>query len=112
LGTPHIDYNGRLCMVSAGTAYKTTFGVDRSPNPWEDIPQADVVMIAGSNTAECSPITTSYVWRMKDRGGRLIVVDPRFTPIARNADLFLPVRPGGDTVLFMGMLHVILRDHL
>jgi assimilatory nitrate reductase catalytic subunit len=112
LGTSHVDYNGRLCMVSAGTAYKLAFGVDRSPNPWEDIPQADVLMIAGSNTAECSPITTDYVWRMKDRGGKLIVVDPRMTPIARNNDLFLPVRPGTDVVLFMSILHVILREGL
>src|SRR4029077_4302959 len=69
LGTRHIDYNGRLCMVSAGVAYKTVFGVDRAPNPWEDIVRADVVMLAGSNAAECSPITTSYLWRMRDRGG-------------------------------------------
>ena len=60
LGTRHIDYNGRLCMVSAGTAYKLVFGVDRSPNPWSDIPLADVIILAGSNTAECSPITTDY----------------------------------------------------
>src|SRR6516165_6663674 len=82
LGTRHIDYNGRLCMVSAGVAYKLAFGVDRSPNPWSDIPLADVVLIAGSNTAECSPITTDYVWRFKDNGGKLIVIDPRMTPIA------------------------------
>ncbi|HEY9868843.1 MAG TPA: nitrate reductase, partial [Candidatus Obscuribacterales bacterium] len=112
LGTRHIDYNGRLCMVSAGTAYKLAFGVDRSPNPWEDIVHADVLLIAGSNTAECSPITTEYVWRMKDRGGKLIVVDPRMTPISRNTDLYLPVRPGTDVVLFMSILHVILRDGL
>ena len=54
----HIDYNGRLCMVSAGTAYKLAFGVDRSPNPWSDIPQAEVVFVAGANVAECAPITT------------------------------------------------------
>lgn len=112
VGTRHIDYNGRLCMVSAGTAYKLAFGVDRSPNPWEDIPKADVIMIAGSNTAECSPITTDYIWRMKDNGGRLIVVDPRMTPISRNNDLYLPVRPGTDVILYMSILHVILRDNL
>lgn len=112
LGTKNIDYNGRLCMVSAGTAYKLAFGVDRSPNPWEDIPAADVLMIAGSNTAECSPITTEYVWRMKDNGGKLIIVDPRMTPISRNNDLYLPVRPGTDVILYMSMLHVILRDGL
>src|SRR5262245_11008305 len=112
LGTRHIDYNGRLCMVSAGVAYKLAFGVDRSPNPWSDIPLADVMIIAGSNTAECSPITTDYVWRFHDAGGKLIVIDPRMTPITRNADLYLPVRPGTDLALFLAMMHVILRDLL
>ncbi|HEY6970659.1 MAG TPA: molybdopterin oxidoreductase family protein [Candidatus Angelobacter sp.] len=112
LGTRHIDYNGRLCMVSAGTAYKLAFGVDRSPIPWSDIPNAQVLLIAGSNVAECSPITTDYVWRCRDNGGKLIVIDPRMTPITRNADLYLPVRPGMDVVLLMSLLHVILRDGL
>src|SRR5579872_1510852 len=112
LGTRHIDYNGRLCMVSAGTAYKGALGVDRAPNPWSDIPKAEVVMMIGANVGECSPITTDYIWRARDNGARLIVADPRFTPIARNADLFLPVRPGTDLALLMAMLHVIIRDGL
>jgi assimilatory nitrate reductase catalytic subunit len=112
LGTRHIDYNGRLCMVSAGTAYKPAFGVDRSPIPWSEIPKADVLLVVGANVGECAPITTSYIWRCRDRGGKLIVVDPRMTPIARNADLYLPVRPGTDLQLLMGMLHVIVRDGL
>ena len=110
LGTKHIDYNGRLCMVSAGTAYRLTFGIDRATNPWTDLANADVVMIAGSNTAECAPITTQYLWQCRERGGRLIVVDPRLTPIVRNADLYLPVRPGTDLALFLAMMHVIVRD--
>ena len=112
LGTRHIDYNGRLCMVSAGTAYKLAFGVDRAPNPWSDIPRAQVLLLAGANVGECAPITTDYIWRCRDQGGRLIVIDPRLTPIARNADLYLPVRPGTDVVLLMGLLHVMLRDGL
>jgi assimilatory nitrate reductase catalytic subunit len=112
LGTRHIDYNGRLCMVSAGTAYKLAYGVDRSPNPWADIPLAQVVMVTGSNVAECSPITTSYLWQMRENGGRLIVVDPRMTPIVRGADLYLPLRPGTDLALHHAILHVILRDRL
>jgi assimilatory nitrate reductase catalytic subunit len=110
VGTRHIDYNGRLCMVSAGTAYKMALGVDRSPNPWSDIPLADLVLVTGSNVAECSPITTDYLWRCRDRGGKLIIIDPRMTPITRNADLYLPVRPGTDVALHMGLLHVLLRD--
>ena len=112
LGTRHIDYNGRLCMVSAGTAYKMAFGVDRSPNPWNDIPKAQVLFILGANVSDCAPITTEYVWRCVDQGGRLIVADPRMTPITRRADLYLPVRPGTDIALLMAMLHVILRDGL
>lgn len=112
LGTRHIDYNGRLCMVSAGTAYKLALGVDRNPNPWSDIPHAQVVLVAGSNVAECFPITTDYLWRMRDNGGKLIIADPRRTPIARNADLYLPVKPGMDVALFAGILHVVLREGL
>jgi assimilatory nitrate reductase catalytic subunit len=112
LGTRHIDYNGRLCMVSAGVAYKGVFGVDRAPNPWSDIPKAEVVMVIGANIGECAPITTDYIWRARENGGKLIVADPRMTPIARNAALFLPVRPGTDLALLMAMLHVIIRDGL
>ena len=112
LGTRHIDYNGRLCMVSAGTAYKGALGVDRAPNPWSDIPKAEVLFAIGANIGECAPITTDYVWRARDNGAKLIVADPRFTPIARNTDLYLPVRPGTDLALLMAMLHVIVRDGL
>jgi len=112
LGTRHIDYNWRLCMVSAGVAYKLAFGVDRSPLPWSDIAKAQVILVAGANVAECAPITTDYIWRCRDAGGKLIIVDPRMTPISRNADLYLPVRPGTDLALYMGILHIILRDGL
>jgi assimilatory nitrate reductase catalytic subunit len=109
LQTANIDYNGRLCMVSAGTASKKVFGIDRSGNPWSDIVAADVILVAGANIAECAPITTDYIWRAKDRGAKLIVIDPRMTPIARNADLFIPVRPGGDIGIFNGMLHIMIK---
>src|SRR5215467_9938774 len=112
LGTRHIDYNGRLCMVSAGTAYKLAFGIDRSTIPWSEIPKAEVLFVIGANVGECAPITTDYIWRCRDNGGKLIVADPRMTPITRNADLYLPLRPGTDLALLMGMLHVILRDGL
>jgi assimilatory nitrate reductase catalytic subunit len=112
LGTRHIDYNGRLCMVSAGTAYKLAFHIDRSLIPWSEIPKSDALFVIGANIGDCAPITTDYIWRCRDRGGRLIVADPRMTPITRNADLYLPVRPGTDLALLMGMLHVVLRDGL
>lgn len=112
LGTRHIDYNGRLCMVSAGVAYKLAFDVDRSLIPWSEIPKAQVLLVAGANIGECAPITTDYIWRCRDNGGKLIVADPRLTPITRNADLILPLRPGTDLALLNAMLHVVIRDGL
>ncbi len=113
LGTANLDYNGRLCMVSAGTANKKALGIDRASNPWSDIPLADVVFVAGANVAECAPITTSYIWRARDRGAKLIVADPRVNPLARTADVFLGLRPGTDSALMGTILHVLIaRDWL
>ncbi len=110
LGTANIDYNGRLCMVAAGAANKMAFGIDRAANPWSDIPLADCVLVTGSNIGECFPILTDYLWRARDNGATLIVIDPRLTPIARTADLFLPVRPGRDSALMNGILHMLIAQ--
>src|SRR5258706_11651401 len=99
-------------MVSAAAAYKLAFGVDRSPFPWSDIPKAQVVLVAGANVAECAPITTDYLWRCRDAGGKIIVVDPRMTPICRNAGMYLPAPPGTRLAFFIGLLSFILRDGL
>ncbi|MBI2962380.1 MAG: molybdopterin oxidoreductase family protein [Deltaproteobacteria bacterium] len=109
LRTANIDYNGRLCMVSAAAANKMAFGVDRAANPWSDIPLAKCVMLVGTNVGECFPILTDYVWRARDTGAKVVVVDPRLTPIARTADLFLPVKPGRDSALFAGILADLVR---
>jgi assimilatory nitrate reductase catalytic subunit len=107
--TPYIDYNGRLCMVSAGAGNKKAFGIDRAANPWSDIPKAELIWISGANVAECAPITTEYVWQARENGARIIVVDPRITPLARTCDLFLPVKPGRDIALFNGVLHLMIE---
>ncbi len=109
LKTPYIDYNGRLCMVSAGAANKKAFGIDRTTNPWSDMIGTDVIWVAGSNVAECSPITTNYIWQAREQGAKVIVQDPRITPIARTCDLFLPVKPGRDAALFAGVLNVMIE---
>ncbi len=109
LKTRYIDYNGRLCMVSAAAANKKAFGVDRASNPLADIPLADVIWIGGANVAECAPITTSYIWQARDNGARVINVDPRITPLARTCDLVLPIKPGRDAALFAGILHLMIE---
>ncbi|MFN8219659.1 MAG: molybdopterin oxidoreductase family protein [Fimbriimonadales bacterium] len=109
LQTQELDYNGRLCMVSAGTGNKKAFGIDRAANYWDDILHAEVILCTGTNVAECSPITTDYIWRARDKGAKLIVIDPRVTPIARTCDLHLPVRPGTDSALLSGILRVLIE---
>lgn len=109
LRTSNIDYNGRLCMVSAGAGNKKAFGIDRAANPWSDILKAELVWISGANVAECAPITTNYVWQAREHGAKVIVVDPRITPIARTCDLFLPIKPGRDVALFNGILHLMIE---
>ena len=107
--TANIDYNGRLCMVSAGAASKKVFGIDRSANPWSDISKSKCILVAGANVAECAPITTDYLWQAREHGGKLIILDPRLTPIARNADLYIPVRSGGDIGVFHGMMRIMIQ---
>src|SRR5688572_29128496 len=104
-----IDYNGRLCMVSAAAGNNKAFGVDRAASPWSDIALADVIFSAGSNTAECHPLTMPYIWEARDRGGKHIVVDPRVTPGARTADIHLQIRPGTDTALANAILHQMVK---
>jgi assimilatory nitrate reductase catalytic subunit len=110
LRTKHIDYNGRLCMVSAAAANKKAFGIDRAANPWQDMLSTQVVLLAGANVAECFPVMSHYVWGARDRGAALIVVDPRETPLARTAELHVPLRPGTDAAFFSGVLHVVERE--
>lgn len=110
LGTRHIDYNGRLCMSSAALAYARAFGIDRSPLPMTDIPLTECLLVVGSNVAETFPIAMTWLWRARDNGAPLIVIDPRETATARTADLWLPVRPGTDIAVLNALLRQVIHD--
>jgi assimilatory nitrate reductase catalytic subunit len=112
LGTRYVDYNGRLCMVSAAAGNNKAFGIDRAANPWSDIPLAEVLLIAGSNCAETFPVLNKFLWQQRDNGGRWIIVDPRETPTARQGDLHLQLKPGTDVAVANGMLHVLIQEDL
>ncbi|MBS1794244.1 MAG: nitrate reductase [Acidobacteria bacterium] len=112
LGTRYIDYNGRLCMVSAAAGNNKAFGIDRAANPWADIPLAEVLVIAGANCAETFPVLNKFLWQQRDNGGVWIVVDPRETPTARQGDLHLQLKPGTDVAVANAMLHVIVKENL
>jgi len=108
LGTSQIDYNGRWCMSSAASAGNQAFGVDRGlPFPLADVEQADVVVLVGSNMAETMPPAARHLDRLRERGGKLVVIDPRKTSTADRADLFLQPVPGTDLALAQGVLHLL-----
>lgn len=109
LKTRNLDYNGRLCMVSAGAGNKKAFGLDRASNTYADLAHAEVIMICGTNVSETFPTLTHWIWQARDNGAKLIVVDPRLTPIARTADLHLPIRPGRDSALYGAILHQLVK---
>ncbi|MCH0559097.1 molybdopterin oxidoreductase family protein [Streptomyces sp. MUM 16J] len=111
LGTSQIDYNGRFCMSSAAAAGIRSFGLDRGlPFPLEDIPKTGCVVLVGSNLAETMPPALRFFSELRSNGGTLIVVDPRRTRTAEQADLHLAPRPGTDLALALGLLHVVVAE--
>ncbi|MGV9272277.1 molybdopterin oxidoreductase family protein [Streptomyces griseosporeus] len=111
LGTSQIDYNGRFCMSSAAAAGMKAFGLDRGlPFPLEDIPRTGCVILVGSNPAETMPPSLRYFTELRENGGTLIVIDPRRTKTAEQADLHLAPRPGTDLALALGMLHLVVAE--
>ncbi len=111
IGTPHVDTNSRLCMSSAVAAHRRAFGSDTVPGCYEDLDEADLIVLVGSNTAWCHPILFRRMADAKERRGtKFVVIDPRRTQTAQESDLFLGIRPGTDTALFSGLL-VHLSDH-
>ena len=109
LGSANVDTNSRLCMASSVAGHKRAFGGDLVPGSYEDLDQADLIVLVGSNAAWCHPVLFQRMQANRtQRGAKLIVIDPRRTPSADEADLFLPIEPGMDTVLFAWLLQEIV----
>ncbi len=113
IGTNNYDGNTTLCMASAVSGYKRSFGSDGPPGCYEDFDHTDCLIAWGSNLPEQHPI---IYWRFKEaqekRRFPLIVVDPRVTIFAQNADMHLPITPGTDVVLMNALMYVILNEGL
>ncbi|HXL14027.1 MAG TPA: molybdopterin-dependent oxidoreductase [Bradyrhizobium sp.] len=111
IGSANVDTNSRLCMASSVAGHRRAFGADTVPGCYDDLDQADLLVLVGSNAAWCHPILFQrMVANRQDRGARIVVIDPRRTETAEDADLFLAVKPGTDTALFSGLL-VHLADN-
>ena len=113
IGTNNYDGNTTLCMASAVSGYKRSFGSDGPPGCYDDFNHTDCLIAFGSNLPEQHPI---IYWRLKEARDRrrfpVIVVDPRVTVFAQMADMHLPINPGTDVVLLNALAHVILKEGL
>ncbi|WP_084536505.1 nitrate reductase [Azospirillum halopraeferens] len=105
IGTANIDTNSRLCMASTVAGHKRAFGSDTVPGTYGDLEQADLVVLVGSNLAWCHPVLHQRLLAARrERGTRIVVVDPRRTAACDEADLHLALAPGADVALFNGLL--------
>jgi assimilatory nitrate reductase catalytic subunit len=112
IGTNNVDTNSRLCMSSAVAGYKLTLGADAPPACYDDVNHAQCLFIVGSNTAFAHPVLFRRIEEAKKANPamKVIVADPRRTDTAGFADLFLPLLPGSDVMLFHGLLHIMLWE--
>ncbi len=111
VGSANVDTNSRLCMASSVAGHRRAFGADTVPGCYEDLDEADLLVFVGSNAAWCHPVLFQrMVANRQKRGARMIVIDPRRTDTAEDAELFLGLKPGTDTALFSGLL-VHLADN-
>jgi assimilatory nitrate reductase catalytic subunit len=105
IGSANVDTNSRLCMASSVAGHRRAFGADTVPGCYEDLDEADLLVLVGSNAAWCHPVLFQRMAANKlERGARIVVIDPRRTDTAGDADLFLGLKPGTDTALFSGLL--------
>src|SRR4029077_3621661 len=109
-GTKNFDGNTTLCMASAVSGYKRSFGSDGPPGAYEDLEKADLILLLGANIADNHPILCQRLETNKSR--ILVVADPRVTKTAMMADIYLPVKPRSDIALLNGILHVLFANNL
>ena len=113
IGSGNIDTNSRLCMSSAVVGHIRAFGEDVVSASYDDLDEADLIVLVGSNTAWCHPIVYQRIQAARAaRGTKLVVIDPRRTETCEDADLHLAIRPGSDVALMNGLLAHCRREGL
>jgi len=105
IGSANVDTNSRLCMSSSVAGHRLAFGSDTVPGCYEDLDEADLIVLVGSNAAWCHPILYQRMAQAREkRGARVVAIDVRGTATTESADLALMIQPGMDGVLFCGLL--------
>lgn len=109
-GTNNVDHQARICHSTTVAGVANTWGFGAMTNSYNDIHNAKAIFIIGANPAEAHPVSLQHIFRGKERGAPVIVVDPRFTRTAAHADQFIRIRSGSDIPFIWGMLWHIFEN--
>jgi formate dehydrogenase alpha subunit len=111
-GTNNVDYCTRLCHASTVTAMLRSLGNAAGSNSIEDYATADCILVIGNNIIETHPVTATFIKRGVANGAKLIIIDPKWTPLAKFADVWLQPRLGTDVALLNGLIRIIINEDL
>ncbi len=111
-GHNNVDHCTRLCHASSVAALLENVGSGAVTATFNEIENADVAIVIGSNPTENHPVAATYFKQFTKRGGKLIIMDPRGTAMQRFATHMLQFRPGADVSLLNAMMHVIVEEEL
>jgi formate dehydrogenase major subunit len=109
-GTNNVDHQARICHSTTVAGVANTWGYGAMTNSFNDIHNSKAIFIIGANPAEAHPVSLQHIFRAKEKGAPIIVVDPRFTRTAAHADQFISIRPGTDVAFVWGMLWHIFKN--
>ena len=109
-GNNNVDYCTRLCHASTVTAMLRALGSGAGSNSIDDYATADCILVTGNNMVETHPVTATFVKRGVAAGGKLIVIDPRWTPLVKHADVWLQPKLGTDIALLNGLMNIVIRE--
>jgi len=112
LGTNSVDHCARLCHAPTVAGLVRAFGSGAMTNPIGDLAGADCILITGANVSETHPVTATYIWNARDRGAKIIVIDPRKIDLIHGSYLWLRQKPGTDVAWINGLIHIILAEGL
>ncbi|MEJ8813723.1 formate dehydrogenase subunit alpha [Variovorax ureilyticus] len=109
-GSNNCDHQARICHSTTVAGVANTWGYGAMTNSYNDMRNAKVAMYIGSNAAEAHPVSMLHMLHAKERGCKMIVVDPRFTRTAAKADEYVRIRSGSDIPFLFGILHHIFKN--
>jgi formate dehydrogenase major subunit len=109
-GTNNVDHQARICHSTTVAGVANTWGYGAMTNSYNDMHNSKAMLFIGSNPAEAHPVSLQHIFRAKENGSKMLVIDPRYTRTAAHADHFVQIRPGTDVAIIWGMLWHIFEN--